>query len=67
MKPGDLVKIWNSKYLAYRTIFYVATVLDEPYFVEPDDGDRMGDYYCPVFGPKGRGDEHVEYIEVISD
>ena len=67
MKPGDLVKIWNSKYAAYRTQFYMATVICEPYFVEPDDDERMGDYYCPVFGPRGREDEDVGYVEVIDD
>ena len=64
---GDLVKVWNSKYPVYRTKFYMAAVIEEPYFMEPDDEDRMGDYYCPVLGPRGRNDEDVAYIEVIDD
>lgn len=67
MKAGDLVKVWNSKYPTYRTKFYIATVIEEPYFMEPDDDDRMGDYYCPILGSRGSMQVNTDRVEVIND
>ena len=65
MKVGDLVKVWNSAWARARTAYVIGTIVENFYYIEPDDKDRTGHYFWPVL-VNGKSDDIDERrLEVL--
>ena len=57
MKVGSLVKIWNARGKWARSKYYLGTIVGDTHYMEPDDEERMGEFYWPILVP-GFGIQH---------
>ncbi len=65
MKVGDLVKVWNSNSVYARTDYVIGTIVEDFYYMEPDDEDRMGQYYWTVLSDGKRDEINQRRLEVL--